>query len=313
VEWRPGASPATLAERARLLMRTRDFFRVRGVMEVQTPVLCGYAVPTPQIDSFAVADPVRFLRTSPEFAHKRLLAAGCGDIYELGPVFRSGELGARHNAEFTLLEWYRLGIDEHELMREVALLISALLPDTARQPRYLTYAEALRRHASIDLWRDDVRALRAAIESATELPQAALSRDDLLDLVFATVVAPAFEPDRVTFVHDYPATQASLAALADHDPNVARRFEAYVGPLELANGFYELRDATEQRSRFDQDNMRRDVLGKPRVTADERFLAALASGLPACAGVALGFDRVVMLATGSGHIRQTLAFDFNHA
>lgn len=312
MEWRSAAAPATLRERARLLGATRAFFRERNVMEVQTPVLGRCAVPTPQIDSFALASPTRFLRTSPEFAHKRLLAAGVGDIYELGPVFRAGELGDRHNAEFTLLEWYRVGMDERTLMREVASLVDVLLSQRLHSARYLTYAEALARYANIDLWEDDDQALGRAIESVTALPAAPLSRDDLLDLLFATVVTPEFASDRLTFVCDYPASQAALAALSDDDPRVARRFEAYVGALELANGFFELRDATEQRERFVEDNKQRERLGKVPVDVDERFLSALAAGLPECAGVALGFDRVVMLATGSSHIRDTMAFDFNH-
>lgn len=313
MEWRPGAAPESLAERARLLTAVRDFFRARGVMEVQTPVLSRHAVPTPHIDSFAVDGGERFLRTSPEFAHKRLLAAGCGDIYEIGPVFRAGELGRRHNAEFTLLEWYRIGLDEYELMREVGRLIAMLVPAVRGEPCLLTYAQALRRYASVDLWQDDDAALRKALLATTRLPESSLSRDDLLDLLFATVVAPRFATDTVTFVYAYPASQAALAELSDDDARVARRFEAYVGGLELANGFFELRDAGLQRARFDEDNRERARRGKPPVTVDERFLAALKSGLPECAGVALGFDRVVMLATGADHIRDTMAFDFDLA
>ncbi len=311
--WRPSARIEVLRQRAQLAARTRAFFAQRGVLEVSTPVLSRYPIPTPNIQSFATRGPKRFLRTSPELAHKRLLAAGSGDVYELGPVFRQGEQGGRHNSEFTLLEWYRVGFDEHQLMHEVNDYLCAIIDNFDRAAQVLTYHEAFEAATGVDVWAADNHRLEACLAQVTTLPDAALGRDDLLDLIFSLVVAPTFEPDRVTLVHDYPASQAVLAALSSSDARVARRFEAFVGPLELGNGFYELRDADEQRRRFDNDNAIRAKLDQPACEADDAFLAALASGLPECAGVAIGFDRVVMLATGTTDIAATLAFDFDRA
>ncbi|MEO1575255.1 MAG: EF-P lysine aminoacylase EpmA, partial [Pseudomonadota bacterium] len=250
--------------------------------------------------------------TSPELAIKRLLASGLGDAYELGPVFRQGEAGRRHNPEFTLLEWYRVGWDEHRLMDEVAELLAALLGDLGA-PRRAAYGDWLQRATGLDVHDATTRDLRAALSEFTELSDAPLTRDDLLDLLFAYAVAPTFPTSALTFVHDYPASQAVLAQLSEDDPRVARRFEVYLGELELGNGFYELRDADEQRARFERENDLRRALGKPTCAPDEAFLAALAAGLPECAGVAIGVDRIVMLATGVDDIAATLAFGFDVA
>ncbi|MFK7886682.1 MAG: EF-P lysine aminoacylase EpmA [Gammaproteobacteria bacterium] len=311
--WRPDADLDTLRQRAALCARTRSFFAQRDVLEVTTPVLSRFPIPTPNIQSFATQAPARFLRTSPELAHKRLLAADSGDIYELGPVFRQGEQGTRHNSEFTLLEWYRIGFDEYELMQEVNAYLCAMIPALTEPPEVASYAQAVKRSTGLDIWSADLEQLRELLETVTALPAGELHRDDLLDLVFSLMVAPTFAADRVTLIHDYPASQAVLAALSDTDSRVARRFEAFVGPLELGNGFYELRDAQEQRRRFERDNQIRKQLGQPACAADTAFLAALDAGLPECAGVAVGFDRVVMLATGKLDIAQTLTFAFDTA
>lgn len=311
--WRPNADFRILRQRATLAALTRAFFDQRGVVEVFTPVLSRFPIPTPNIESFATRSPTRYLRTSPELAHKRLLAAGSGDIFELGPVFRRSEQGARHNSEFTLLEWYRVGFDEHRLMLEVNDYLCGMIPALHGTPTVMTYADAVGQATDIDIRQASDEDLEAALAKVTELPETPWRRDDLLDLLFSLVVAPTFDPDRVTLIHDYPATQAVLAALRATDPDVARRFEAFVGPLELGNGFYELRDASEQRARFARDNVVREQLGQVTCEADSAFLAALEHGLPECAGVAVGFDRVVMLATGTSDIAATLAFGFDHA
>lgn len=313
MNWQPSAAAHALRARAGLLAQTRAFFAQRDVLEVQTPVLSRFAISTPQIDSFEVMPGARYLRTSPELAHKRLLAAGLGDIYELGPVFRVGEQGAHHGCEFTLLEWYRLGFDEHALMTEVAQLLAQCVPTVSGAGQRLRYADALLEHAGLDLWCCGDQDIANVLTAHTRLPDAQLARDELLDLVFAVVIAPTFDPGSVTFLYDYPASQAVLAALSDDDPRVARRFEAYVGELELANGFFELRDGDVQRARFAQDNALRAERGQRECPPDEAFLSALESGLPACAGVALGFDRMVMLATGERDIRATLAFEYDQA
>lgn len=312
VPWRPSATRARLLARARLATRTREFFARHGVLEVTTPLLSRYPIPTPAIDSFKTSAPRRYLRTSPELALKRLLAADIGDVFELGPVFRVGEQGHRHNPEFTLLEWYRVGWDEHRLMAEVASLLAELLPGLTA-PHVVTYADALQSATGLCPFTAPDAALTGELEKHTAPPDAALSRDDLLDLLFATAVAPGFADSALTFVHDYPASQAALAQVSADDPRVARRFEVYLGSLELGNGFYELRDADEQRARFEADNAQRRADAKPPCDADEAFLAALTSGLPECAGVAVGFDRVVMLATGAQDIAETLSFSFDLA
>ena len=312
VAWRPRASLDVLRARARLMKKVRQYFDERGVLEVTTPVLSRYPIPTPAIDSFATVAPSRHLRTSPELAMKRLLAAGCGDIFELGPVFRQGEQGRRHSPEFTLLEWYRTGWDEHRLMDEVADLLAGLVPNLAA-PRRAGYGQWLLEATGLDMHAVSDAALTAALAARIELPDTPLARDDVLDLLFATAVAPRFAEDALTFVYDYPASQAVLAQLRDDDPRLARRFEVYLGEVELGNGFFELRDGAEQRTRFKRDNDERARRGGARCELDESFLAALDAGLPECAGVAVGFDRVVMLATGQSHLIDTLAFAFDDA
>ena len=277
-----------------------------------------------------------YLQTSPELAMKRLLAAGSGPIYQLGRAFRDGEAGRRHNPEFTLLEWYRPGFDHHRLMDEVEALVDALLGDrlAVRPAERLTYAEAFERHADVDPFRDPPERLRqaavqasarAAGTSSERLPDLGEDRDAWLDLLMTTAVEPrlGWEGDpaegrpRALFLHDYPASQAALAKVrpapagaagAVGEPAVAERFELYVAGIELANGFHELTDPQEQRRRFERDLAERRARGLPEVPLDERFLAALEAGLPPCAGVALGFDRLVMLATGAESIGEVIAF-----
>ncbi len=198
-------------------------------------------------------------------------------------------------------------------MTEVATLLATLVPTVSGEGRRLSYTQALEEHAGLDLWRSSDRDMANVLAQHTGLPDGPLVRDELLDLVFALVVAPSFDAHSVTFVHDYPASQAVLAALSEDDPRVARRFEAYVGEIELANGFFELRDADIQRARFARDNEIRAASGLDVCPPDDAFLSALEAGLPECAGVALGFDRMVMLATGEQDIRATLAFEFDQA
>ncbi len=303
-----------LRRRAALLARAREFFAERGVLEVQSPVLSRHGVSTPEIDSFALAlDPPRFLRTSPEYAHKRLLAAGVGDIYEIGPVFRDGELGAQHNPEFVMLEWYRTGWDHLQLMEEVAALLTRLLAEVVEDSVTLTYADAFARFCGVDVFAATDGDLEDVARRHRVAPRGGLTRDGWLDLLFATVVCPNFASRELTFVHAYPASQAALARIDPDDWRVARRFEAFVGGVELANGFHELLDADEQRLRFCDDNRRRRQQEKDEMAPDEDFLAALEDGLPACAGVAVGFDRVVMLAARCEHIAETLAFSWERA
>jgi lysyl-tRNA synthetase class 2 len=302
-----------------MLARARAFFAERSVLEVETPILSAAGVTDPQIESLSTEVrglPGRFyLSTSPEFAMKRLLAAGSGDIYQLCKVFRDSERGRWHNPEFTMLEWYRLGFDDRALMKEVEALIRDLLaPERELEAaEHLTYAQALREHAGVDAHsaadRDlDAAARRLGIECATEL-----DRDAKLDLLMGFVVGPALGRERPCFVCDYPASQASLARLKPGHPAVAARFELYLDGIELANGFHELANPAEQRSRFVENLETRRSRGQAQPPIDERLLAALAAGMPDCAGVALGFDRLVALALGARRLSQAMAFPIENA
>lgn len=320
--WRPGARLDVLRLRAALYARLRGFFAARGVLEVETPILSAAGNTDPNIESLhlefrgpaSAGARRRWLRTSPEFALKRLLAAGVGDCYELGRVFRDGEAGRRHNPEFTLLEWYRVGWDHRRLMHECAALVADALELVERrvQVELIDYAALFRRHAGVDPHRDGIDALRAAL-GEVEINGDGLGRDDWLDLLLTHRIEPALPIDALTVVHDFPASQCALARIRPGDPPLAERFELYLGSVELANGYHELADAGEQRRRFEADLARRAARGQPRPPIDARLLAALESGLPACAGVALGVDRLLMAMLGSRDIDAVIAFDFARA
>lgn len=316
--WCPTASLANLRLRAELLQKLRAFFDTRGVMEVETPALSRAAVTDRHLASFRVDDPssgALYLHTSPEFPMKRLLAAGSGDIYQVGKVFRAGEVGRLHNPEFTLVEWYRLGFDHHRLMREVAELVQLLVPGLQQSPEYLSYREAFLQHAGFDPFIADRQTCIAVLRRHAKVWPAenALDYDGWLDLVAGETVYPALGKGRLTFVFDYPASQAALARIHPGDPPAAARFEVFLHGVELANGFHELADAKEQRRRFERDLEFRKATRLPAVPMDEHFLAALAQGLPECAGVALGFDRLVMRAAGAHSIQEVIAFPFERA
>jgi lysyl-tRNA synthetase class 2 len=322
-DWRPSASLAMLRVRAELLAKIRDFFRQAGVLEVETPACSRFGVTDPAIESFttqytgpgAAQGSLRYLHTSPEFPMKRLLAAGSGPIYQLCRVFRNGELGRLHNPEFTLLEWYQPGFDHHALMGELASLILALSPRNLAV-EYLSYAEAFHRHLQIDPHSESVESLRFHALAAGVAGVEGLeleSRDAWLDLLMSHLIEPRLGVDGMTFLYDYPASQAALARVRPGDPPVAERFELYLAGVEIANGFHELTDAREQRTRFLEENQRREAMGLPQVPLDEHLLAALKSGMPSCAGVALGVDRLLMVLTGSSQIPDVIAFDSSRA
>lgn len=314
--YRLSASLDALRTRAAMLAAVRAFFAERRVLEVETPALSPAAVTDPAIESVAakvdaLGPALHYLQTSPEFAMKRLLAAGSGDIYQLCRVYRDDELGRWHQPEFTMLEWYRVGFDDGALMDEVAELVAATLQAAGHAAPARTirvrYAEALA--AALGVGPDapgDVLAQRLTARGI-DVP-AGLAHDAVLDLACATLVTASFDPAALTFLYDYPASQAALARLKPGTPPVAARFEAFMGGIELANGFHELRDATEQRRRFMTERGRRHRNGQPTTPLDEDLLAALATGLPDCAGVALGFDRLVALALGARELAAALAF-----
>jgi elongation factor P--(R)-beta-lysine ligase len=331
-DWRPAASRERLIARAALLQRTREFFAARSVLEVDTPVVVNAPVSDVHIHSSCVrlvAEPAAagtapaeryFLHTSPEYAMKRLLAAGSGDIYQICHVVRGNERGRLHNAEFTLIEWYRIGFSLAELMDEADTLVRVLLGPTAPpKSERVSYREAFLRELALDPFTASETALAQAAEplglraAATGGAAGRMSRDEWLELLMGGVVGPRLGHDALTFVHGYPATQAALARLDPADPRSAQRFELYCAGIELANGFHELSQPAEQRARFEHDNMRRKQLGLPVFPLDERLLAALEAGLPDCAGVALGFDRVAMLALGATHIDEVLPFPTSRA
>ena len=322
-DWNPTAPVERLRTRAALLARVRDHFARTGALEVETPLLVRAPVTDVHLEALRVVDDTAaaattagYLHTSPEYGMKRLLCAGAPDIYQVCKVFRAGERGSRHNPEFTMIEWYRLGLDHHALMQDVEALIRSVLDGhrTLAASEHVTYTEAFQRVLGVEPLHAPVAALVTALEGAgVSLPdsmRAAPARDDVLDLGMGTVVASSFATDRLTFLRDFPASQAALAQVHGE---VAARFEAFWGPLELANGFHELGAATEQRVRFHDDLERRRANGQPARDMDERFLAALESGLPPCAGVALGFDRLVMVATGAGSIDDVVAFPYERA
>jgi len=310
-----------LRQRAALNALIRRFFEARGVLEVETPILSAAGNTEPNIDSFhttfsghhAAGARTRWLRTSPEHALKRLLAAGVGDCYELGRVFRNGEAGGRHNPEFTMLEWYRTGWDHHRLIEETAALVNEALALVGRQARLeiLTYRELYRQRAGVDPFRDHLQALRAPLR-AVDIDPHGLERDDWLDLLMTHCIQPGFDDATLTVVHDWPASQAALARIRADDPPVAERFELYLGAVELANGYHELGDAAEQRARFLHDHARRAARGLPLPPIDEALLQALPQ-MPACAGVAVGVDRLLMAMGHTGRIADVLAFEFARA
>ena len=292
-----------ITRRAQFLAAIRAFFAARGVLEVDTAQLRPCGVTDPQLVSLAASG--GYLQTSPEYAMKILLAQGAGDIYQLAHVFRGEEQGRKHRREFMLLEWYRLGYDHLRLMDEVADLVRELLPACRAWPlRRTPYAAAFRQHLGIDIDRMDDAALRALCTA--RLPESTdwqLSRDGMLDLLFTHYVEPELGRDTLEFLCDYPPSQAALARIINGS---AARFELYINGLELCNGFWELSDAHEQRARFLADYRERAQLGLPEMPLDEAFLAALERGLPDCAGVALGVDRLLMLACDAAHIDEVM-------
>lgn len=313
--WQPRASFETLRARALLMQRIRSFFVEREVLEIETPVLSRAATVDPQIDSFESAG--RWLQTSPEFAMKRLLAAGSGPIYQVARVFRVDESGRFHNPEFTMLEWYRPGFDHHRLIDECEALLFAI-GGPASCGR-LSYREAFLKHADVDPFRASLAELATrCAEAIGPLPEqcpgvasdALAARDFLLDLLMSHVVSPRLGQARPEFLLDFPASQAALAKIRrDVDPPVAERFELFWQGIELANGFHELTDAGEQRQRFEADRARRLAEGREAPPYDRHLISALEHGLPPCAGVAVGLDRLLMLQLGLPHIGDVLAFD----
>ncbi len=311
ISWQPSAHFDILRLRASLYKQIRQFFAEREVLEVETPIFSAACMPDPHIEPFCSEyhgpNPKRlFLHTSPELAMKRLLAAGSGAIFQIAKVFRNEEAGRWHNPEFSLLEWYRPGFNQNDLIKEVIQLLHTLLGCPPAE--IMTYCAAFEQYTGLH----PIYSSLSNLQSYTsQFGLKDLDRDACLQLIFSHQIEPNLT--RLTVIKDFPATQAALARKRLDNPELAERFEVYMHGIELANGFYELTDFVEQGQRFEQDLAKRRALNLPIYPLDERFLAALESGLPDCAGVALGLDRLLMLISGASHINKVLAFPIDLA
>ncbi|MET1163179.1 MAG: EF-P lysine aminoacylase EpmA [Pseudoxanthomonas sp.] len=316
------ANVEALRLRAAVNALFRLYFAERDVLEVETPILSEAGNTEPNIESFTThftghaeaGARTRWMRTSPEYPLKRLLAAGIGDCYELGRVFRNGEAGGRHNPEFTMLEWYRLGWDHLQLIEETVELVQRALGLIGRQAEVVscTYRELFLQGLGLDPFTATDAQLRAPL-SRHDIGPEGLTRDDWLDLLITHLLQPQFPTERITVVRDWPASQCALAKIRPGEPPLAERFELYLGHHELANGYHELTDAAEQRQRFRRDLQVRESRIASLPLVDERLLRAMEGGLPACAGVALGVDRLLMAMVGTDRIADVLAFQFSEA
>lgn len=314
--WQPSAPISNLLKRAKILAEIRRFFADRGVLEVETPAMSQATVTDIHLVTFqtrfvgpgAAQGLDLWLMTSPEYHMKRLLAAGSGPIYQMGRSFRNEEAGRHHNPEFTMLEWYRPHYDMYRLMNEVDDLLQQVLE--CQSAESLSYQQAFIRHLEVDPLSADKTQLREVAEKlgVGDLANAEEDRDTLLQLLFMLGVEPKIGQEKPVFIYHFPATQAALAEISTEDHRVAERFEVYFKGIELANGFRELTDAREQRQRFEQDNRRRAARGLPQQPIDNNLLAALEHGMPACSGVALGVDRLVMLALKAESLSEVIAF-----
>jgi lysyl-tRNA synthetase class 2 len=315
-DWKPTALKGAMKARARMLQDIRAFFDAHDVLEVETPLLASHGASDPNMGNLKVRVETgeRYLQTSPEYAMKRLLAAGSGDIYQMTHAFRSAEAGVRHNPEFSILEWYRVGMDHHDLMREVEALFQQILAGRLQGPSdEYSYQQIFQKHLDIDPLSCATTELEAKADALGLMPEGELDRDGILDLLMSFAIVPELPKGRLSFVHAWPSSQASLARLLSNQPGCAARFEVYYGDLELANGFWELSDVKEQSMRFAGDNEKRALMGLPSVPGDPDLLAALQSGLPDCAGVAVGLDRLLMALQGAKQISEVINFPWDRS
>ena len=316
--WQPTARVAAAHSRASMLQRIRCHFDAAGILEVDTPALSPYAASDTQIESFEiphsqVSQRALYLHTSPEFCMKRLLGAGYPDIFSICRVFRDGEIGRRHQPEFTMIEWYRIGFGLRDIIDDTVGVIHAalskdLLVDEAER---IDYRDCFLQTANVDPLTASVDELAHAAGADGDLRRSVGEhRDDWLDLILAARIAPTLAKNRLTVLQHYPASQAALARLCPDDSLVADRFEIFFGAIELANGYVELTDAAEQSKRIAEDNAERRRRNREIRPHDTTLLAALDSGLPQCAGVAMGFERLQMIHANSDDIREVISFSF---
>lgn len=307
VNWRPTASIQALKARAYLYQQLRAFFYARGILEVETPALSQAGNTDPHIGSFSVNTPqgLRYLHTSPEYPMKRLLAAGSGDIYQICKVWRQDESGRKHNPEFTMLEYYRVGFTYQQLMQEVAELLYLVLPQLKATPQVLSYRQAFLEILSIDPHQASIEQLKACAQQQRLDVQGELSPQAWLDLLFTHCIEASFPSECLTFICHYPATQAALARVRLEDGQwVAERFEVYLGPLELGNGYQEQTDAMQLERVLVTDAAQQI----PPLPVDERFVTAVQAGLPFSAGIALGLDRILLCQQRAKQLPSVLSF-----
>jgi len=319
--WQPSASIENLKMRAEIIRNIREFFYQRNVIEVETPSLSQASVTDIHLMSFSTEFvgpnfskglPL-YLQTSPEYAMKRLLAAGSGAIFQISKAFRNEESGKHHNPEFSMLEWYRPGFDHFALMDEIDSLMLCILK--CERAQRITYQKAFETVFNIDPLSASLSDLKklCEIHGFENIAKDEEDKDTLLQLLFSMIVEPTIGQEQPCFIYDFPASQAALAKINQKNPKVADRFELYFKNMELANGFNELTDANEQLKRFESDNQKRINMGLTQVTPDHNLINALASGMPECAGVALGVDRLIMLALQKNQIKDVISFDIERA
>lgn len=323
VSWQPGCSIEHIQLRAKLLRDIREYFYAQNVLEVETPALCQTIGTDPYLDFFSTylapgENNKLYLQTSPEFAMKRLLAGGTGSIYQISKAFRKGESGRLHNPEFSMLEWYRVGFNLEQLMDDVELLLSRFLPaeQFPGKTERIKYADIFKRYTGLNALQFDRSEYQSVAESLG-FPEA----DDIctdehvtwLDFLFSHSVQQHLGENGLCMVYDYPACLPSLARLQTADQRVAERVELFLLGIELGNGYHELSDMVEQRTRFQREVLLREANGAEKVSIDERLLASLQHGLPDCSGIALGLDRLLMILSQKNHIDEVLAFPIKNA
>ena len=323
MHWEPSGDQHSRIERANMLRKIREFFYEKGVLEVETPALSSAANTDPFIESLKVAttqtgqEEQRYLHTSPEYAMKRLLAAGSGDIYQICKVWRAEPSSRQHNAEFTMLEYYRLGFKLSTLMTEVNTLLLSLIPNITKESHYTSYASLFLDNLGFDPHTVNEQLINSAVNDLVPGFIGDLDRQSALDLLLSHCIEPLFPKDRLTFVYDYPRSQSALAKtefLIDHpDVLIAKRFEVYAGNLELGNGYEELTSAAKNEAVLKNELDTRRKMNLPLEAIDQRFLAATKAGLPECSGIAIGIDRVLMLQSGVSEIKQVMNFSWENA
>jgi len=315
--WRPYANKRLIKLRAETYTKIRQFMAERNILEVETPVLSHATVTDMQLDSFrseyfspqSSSGKILYLQTSPEYAMKRLLASGTGAIYQISKVFRNEEQGKLHNPEFTMLEWYQPGYGHHQLMQELELFLNLFAMNRCEK---ISYGEIFLEHTGLDVHTCDTNEIKSMAQQHG-LSSTVEERSVLLDFIFNYKITSTLGNTKPMFVYDYPACQCALAKISNSTPKVAERFELFINGMEIANGFHELTDTDEQLARFEQDLILRKKENRPDLPIDHLFLDALKQGLPDCAGVAVGIDRLLMAMTGINDIREVLGFPIERA